>query len=152
MLSDFPVLEERESQELRQIILGRILIKCRQGLSVFCGMNRDVADWNSWSEAATLVETMDTRIFPATLHQDMMAAIRPGHSQRGSDDRPAMPLPAKLAMGDDILEERVPASGPEKVGGNNEHAGRCNGIPRFGDEDGNSLVSPSSQTICVRLG
>ena len=111
------------------------------GLSVFCGMNRDVADWNSWSEAATLVETMDTRIFPATLHQDMMAAIRPGHSQRGSDDRPAMPLPAKLAMGDDILEERVPASGPEKVGGNNEHAGRCNGIPRFGDEDGNSLVS-----------
>ena len=77
------------------------------GLSVFCGMNRDVADSNSWSEAATLVQTMDTRIFPATLHQDMMAALRPGHSQRGPDDRPAMPLPAKLGMRDDILEERV---------------------------------------------
>jgi hypothetical protein len=80
-------------------------------------MNRDVADSNSWSEAATLVETMDTRIFPAALHQDMMAVLRPGHSQRCSDDRPAMPLTAKLGMGDDILEERMPASGPEKVWG-----------------------------------
>jgi len=84
---------------------------------------------------------MDTRVFPATLHQDMMAALRPSHSQRCSDDRTAMPLPAKLGMGDDILEERVPASGPEKIGGNNEHAGRRNGTPRFGDEDGNSFVS-----------
>src|SRR5216684_3290903 len=91
----------------------------RAGLSFFCGMNRDVADSNSWSEAATLVETMDTRVFPATLHQDMMAVLRPGHSQCCSDDRTAVPLPAKLGMGDDVLEEPVPAPGPEKVGGNN---------------------------------
>jgi hypothetical protein len=52
-----------------------------------------------------------------------------------------MPLPAKLGMGDDILEESVSASGPEKVGGNDEHTGRRNGTPRFGDEDGNSFVS-----------
>ena len=104
-------------------------------------MNRDVADSNSWSEAATLVETVDARVLPATLHEDMMAVLRPRHFQRCSDNRTTMPLPAKLGVGDDILHESVPASGPEKVGGNNEHTGRRNGVPRFGDEDGNSFVS-----------
>jgi hypothetical protein len=42
-----------------------------------------------------------------------------------------MPLPAKLGMADDILKEGVPASGPEKVGGNDEHTGRYDSHSRI---------------------
>jgi hypothetical protein len=103
-------------------------------------MNRDVAGSNTWSEPTTLVETVDTRVFPATLHQDMVAILRPRRFQ-SIDDCTAMPLPAKLGMSDDILEESVPASAPEKVGRNNEHTGRRYGTPDVRDEDGNSFVS-----------
>jgi len=113
----------------------------RARLSAYRGINRNVADPNPRSEPTTLVETVDTRVFPATLHQDMVTILRPSRFQSCFDNCAAIPLPAKLGMSDDILEESVPASGPEKVGSNNEHTGRRYGISDFGDEDGNSFVS-----------
>jgi hypothetical protein len=103
-------------------------------------MNRNVADPNSRSEPTTLVETVDTRVFPATLHQDMVAILCPRRFQSCFDNCTAMPLPAKFGMSDDILEKSVPASGPQKVGGYNKHTGRRYRTPDFRDEDGNSFA------------
>jgi hypothetical protein len=83
---------------------------------------RDVADPEPWLETTPLIEAMHARVFPATLHEDVVTIPGPRCGERGINDCASMTHTPKFGMSDHVLEKAVPSSGPQEIWRSDEHA------------------------------
>jgi len=83
---------------------------------------------------------MDGRVLSPALEQDVVAAPCPSFRESSPDNRSAMPLPAKLAVRDDILEKAVAAPAAQEIWSADQHAGCREPRPRIRDENGHALT------------
>src|SRR5262249_47530529 len=76
---------------------------------------RGVAGPKPWLEAKAFVKPVHAGVLAATLQKDMMTVLGPRCGERSADNGLSMASPPKCGAGDDIFDEAMPPSRPQKI-------------------------------------